>query len=91
MSFIITYAGLPISLIGCNADNSNFPLSNSTQIRDQKQAIALLGRSSAFCRMLSTIRSRVLSIAKMRTIGGGLCVGLFQGVCLKLCAIAPNQ
>ncbi|MEG3967623.1 hypothetical protein QUA00_08355 [Microcoleus sp. T2B6] len=42
--------------------------------------------------MLSSIQLRVLSTAKMRTIGGGLCVGLFQGVCLKLlCAIAPNQ
>ncbi|MFB8795372.1 MAG: hypothetical protein U7126_14400 [Microcoleus sp.] len=54
-------------------------------------AYAILGRSSEFYRMLSIIRSPVLSIAKMRTIGGGLCVGLFQGVCLKLCAIGPNQ
>ncbi|MEG3928990.1 MULTISPECIES: hypothetical protein [unclassified Microcoleus] len=54
-------------------------------------AYALLGRSSEFYRMLNTIQLPVLSTAKMRTIGGGLCVGLFEGVCLKLCAINPNQ
>ncbi|MEG4938715.1 hypothetical protein [Microcoleus sp. F4-D5] len=42
------------------------------------------GAMSEFYRMLSIMRSRVLSTARMRTIGGGLCVGLFRGVCLKL-------
>jgi hypothetical protein len=73
------------------------PRSNSTQIRDRKHlksqrgARSILGRSSEFYRMLSAIQLRVLSTAKMRTIGGGLCVGLFEGVCLKLCAIVPNK
>ncbi|NJK66508.1 MAG: hypothetical protein HC789_05260 [Microcoleus sp. CSU_2_2] len=36
-------------------------------------------RSSEFYRTLSTIRSPVLSTAKMRTIGTEHYVGLFQG------------
>ena len=50
------------------------PRSNSTQIRSRKHlksqrgAIALLGRSCGFYRMLSIIQLRVLSTAKMRTI-----------------------
>lgn len=73
------------------------PRSNSTQIRSRKHlksqtsARSLLGRSSEFYRMLSITRSPVLSTAKMRTIGGGRCVGLFRGVCLRLCAIGLNQ
>ena len=64
---------------------------NSTSIRDrkhlksQRRAIAIIGRSSEYYRMLSIIRSPVLSTVKMRTIGAGLCVGLFLMECLRLC------
>ena len=53
-------------------------------------AYAIIGRSSEFYRMLSTTQLRVLLIAKMRTIAGGRCLGLFQRVFLKLCAIGLN-
>ncbi|MCC3404817.1 MAG: hypothetical protein JGK17_04345 [Microcoleus sp. PH2017_10_PVI_O_A] len=54
-------------------------------------AIAIIGRSSEFCRMLSITQLLVFSTAKMRRIGGGLCVGLFRAVCLRLCAIGLNR